>query len=236
MKWLKEEERRRRGDVFLNGVKVVEATKERETPSPGELHENSAKALAKFGLEPQTTLMKGYADLGLHAGEGKRGIDDLLARAMVRLHKLARKGRGAMPTYVEVLGAGVEELEKRGIKPAEKVIKRGGFRHDIYGRWLKKWAMERGFQVRFERTLGPKAFDFVYEDSDGQLHGMEICLSGGVKENTEALAKGASVGGIVAVIGLFEKKALLKSVEKAIKGDLFGEKVKCEFIGEYYPE
>ena len=48
--------------------------------------------------------------------------------------------------------------------------------------------------------------------------------------------KGAAVNGIVEVVGLFEKKKLMASVVKAVKGDLFGGKVKCELIGEYCPE
>jgi len=128
---MSEEQRRRRVRALLGGVTAVAGQRAVQEPKATELSPEAVAVLVKAGLEPDRTLLELYRDLNLHAAEGTAAREQLGARGMVRPHRLARKGRGGQPQVLEVLPAGVAELGKRGIKLAEKKLKRGGFKHDV---------------------------------------------------------------------------------------------------------
>lgn len=215
LRYMSEDERQRRLGVFMAGVKAIR-TPPKETPSPDALSATSLKVLVKAALEPGIRLLAIYESLGFHPAEGKRAVDDLVARGLVRVHRLVRQGRGAQPQVLEVLLKGVAELEKRGIVPALKKVKRGGFRHDVYARVIEQWARANGFvRMEFERTLGEKAFDLVMERGHqaGELVGVEIVLSGTAKWNAGQALKAASVEGVSEVIVACEDRKLMKGIE-----------------------
>ncbi len=236
MKFISEEERRRRVDALMHGVEAT-SVRNVERPVVNQLDQASLKVLTKFGLEPGTHLLEAYSALGLHPAEGKAAIDDLLARGFVKLHRLVRKGRGGQPTVVELLPAGKEELAKRGITLAEKKLKRGGFKHDVYGRYLEKWAKAQAFRYWFERTLGRKAFDFVHEDVDGNLRGIEICLTGSVEWTAQQTIKAAEVEGVVQVVVACEQKAFLKAIMEEVRKidalGLYRKKIEGKSLAEF---
>lgn len=228
--------------MLFSGVRAVRASAQEASPSRvSELPDSSLKVLVKAGLEPGIRLLGIYESLGMHPTEGKGAMDDVLARGMVRVHRLIRKGKGGQPCVVEVLPAGIAELAKRGIKPAEKKLKRGGFLHDVYARLVEKWAKRAGYrQVWFERTLGQKAFDLVMESVEGQLEGVEVCLTGTAKWNASQAVKAGCVEGVAKVIVACESVKLLKDVEEHL-GEMDGlglyeKKIELRLLSEYVTE
>lgn len=231
-----EEERKERVAGLLQGVQAVRAAVKEEV-SPGVLSDGALKVFVKAALEPGTQLLELYESQGLHAAQGKSAVEELVARGFVKVHRLVRKGSGALPQVLEVLQLGVDELAKRGIPCAEKRLKRGGFRHDVYARWLERWAKVQGVHYSFERVLGRKAFDFVSEDAQGVLRAIEICLSGSVRWNAEQAIKGAEVQGVAEVVVACERKefvmAILSEVKEIDALGLYRKKIVGKVLAEY---
>lgn len=239
MRYLTETERRRRVNVLLSQVTAVEVkpAAAQTTPAKNVLSPAAANVLIKCALEPATLLLQIYAALSLHAAEGKRAVDELLARGYVRTHRLARKGRGGQPTILEVRATGVAELARRGISPAKRLIARGGHLHDVYGRFIQAWLRAQGVtRMHFEKTLGEKAFDVLYEDASG-LHGVEICLSGTAEWTAAQMIKAASVAGVVDVVMACEKASFMKLVTAQLQQidalGLYRPKIKPMLLADY---
>ncbi len=224
--------------AFLSDVECVQHIEITQEAFQSELSDNAVKLVVLAGTIPGMPVLRMYRQLTLHPEEGTRAKDDLIARAMVREWKLSRKGSGGRPTVLELLEAGVNELKKRGIKPAEKMIKRGGWKHDFYARWIKRFEEKQGNRVRCEWTLGAKAFDLVSQTPDGKLNGIEICLSGSVSWNVEQAIKAASVDGVECVVLACEDKKLMKGISDELKRTLLfiREKIRIKWLGEYYPD
>jgi DNA-binding MarR family transcriptional regulator len=244
MKYLKEAERKQRAELFLSGVSAVYSCMnhdagKKEQRGMGALSPASLSVLTKVALEPLFSLSQVYKALGLHPAEGKRAVNDLEARNYVRLHRMPRKGRGGQPVIVEVLPLGADELKERGFALAQRRIKRGGFRHDWWGRQLELWARQFRYPYWFERTLGKKAFDFVY-DKDGKLYGIEISLSGSLALNASQAIKAAEVPGLAAVTIARERKPFLEQVLKEVKTldqlGLYTNKLQGKLLTEYYAD
>jgi hypothetical protein len=156
MKHLSENERMARNASFWSEVRAVKPCQKTDRASSTELSASSLNVLVKVALEPGIFLLAVYAALSMHPAEGRAAVNDLQARGMVKVHRLARKGRGGQPHVLEVLPPGRAELAKRGIAPAEQKVKRGRWLHDVYARYVERWARDQGFVVWFERTLGKK--------------------------------------------------------------------------------
>lgn len=242
MKFMDEVERLRRMRLLLDRVTARHA---QPVDSPAasktaELTPPAGNVLIKSALEPGTPLTSIYAALQLHAAEGKRAVDELLAAGYVRMHRIARKGRGGQPTVLEVLRAGMQELSKRGVAPAPRLIARGGFLHDVYGRFIHRWLHAQGVtRIQCERTLGEKAFDLLYEDAQG-LHGIEICLSGTAEWTAQQMLKAASVAGVVDVVMACEKQTFLKTANQKLEQidalGLYRPKIKPALLADYVPD
>jgi hypothetical protein len=200
-----------------------------------EVPEDVLKLLVKVALEPITQLTAAYADLGVHPARAKQALSYIEAEGLGRVHVLARKGRGGAPHGLEVLPKGKELLAKRGITPASKVIGRGGFAHDVYGRWLMAWASEHELSCEFECKLGEKVFDAVMRSRGGEIYGYEIVLSGSTKWNSHQAAKAAAVAGVVEVVVLAEHAKLLERLRKQLKGEVNIKNVRYAHLGEYSP-
>lgn len=215
-KFLDEQERARRTRAFMRSVHTKEQVMAKPVETP-ELAENSLKVLIKALLEPGLFLLAIYAALGLHPAEGKAAVTELIARGFARPHRFPRKGRGGQPQALEPLPKGIEELAKRGITPPPRKIARGGWKHDVFARWLENWARTRSFHHWFERRLGKKFFDFVYEDGAGELHGIEVCLSGTARWNAEQAFKAASVEGVARVVVACERQSFVDAITTELK-------------------
>lgn len=235
MRHFSEEHRRSGAEAFLSTVTAVQRIAE-SVPKSNELPKAAMSLLVKAALEPGTFLLDMYAALRLHAAEGKQAQEDLVARGLVRLHRLVRKGRGGQPQVMEVTREGVVVLKARGISPAERLLK-GGFKHSCYGALIGKWAATQSFIVFYERTIGVKCFDVVLQDKDGVLRGIEICLSGSAGWTAEQLMKAASVAGVVEVLTLCETQAFAKSVGLSFSMmdqlGLYKDKVKVGLLADY---
>ena len=221
MKHLSEQERLLRAQPFLSSVSasMPQAAKK---PSTNELSKRSLNVLIKAALEPGIWLLAIYTSLNLHPAEGQAAVKDLLARAMVRTHRLVRRGRGAMPQGLEVLVPGKNELAKRGVEPATRILK-GGFKHNVYGLLVEKSIKPTVRRFHFEYTLGAKTFDGVGEGHDGSLTGYEIVLSGTATPNADLALKGASVAGIEEVVLCCEDRKLMKNIDaKLLEIDALG--------------
>lgn len=215
MRHLNEQLRSERNRAFMARVSVL-AGPPSEPPKTSELSQRAVKVLVKAALEVDITLLAIYEALGFHPAEGKAAIDELLAKGCVQLHRLP-KGRGGQPTVVQILPPGRAELEKRGIVPAARKVKRGGFLHDVYARRIERWAKAEGHRYWFERKLGDKSFDFVYEDDGGKLRAIEICLTGSVEWTAQQMLKAAGVEGITQVICACARTAFLKSIKDQVR-------------------
>lgn len=214
MRYWTETQRRAGADAFLATVQATQKTAEQPMQSPS-LPDASLKLLIKAALEPGTYLLDMYRALGLHPAEGKGAQEDLIARGYARVHRLARKGRGGQPQVIEVTDEGAAVLADRGITPAGRLVK-GGFKHDCYARLIGRWAAAQKFRVAYERTLGGKTFDLTYEDEQGRLHGVEVCLTGSASWTAQQLQKAASVAGVLKVLAGCETQAFAKSVAQEL--------------------
>lgn len=213
MRFVVEQVRRERVQAFMGNVRATrQADKPASSPAANELCEYSLKVLIKATLEPGIWLLAIYESLALHPAEGKSAVNDLLARGLVRVHRFPRKGRGGQPQSLEVLALGIEELARRGITPPLRKIARGGWKHDVYARHLERWAKQQGFACSFERQFGSRFIDFVYEDSQGSLRTIEICLSSSPKWNAEAAIKAAELPGLAGIIVACEERDFLKAI------------------------
>lgn len=235
MKYISEELRRYNNARLLGSIVAVRGEQRAEPTAPG-LSDVCVKVLVKAALEPGIWQEPMCESLSLHPAEEKAAVDDLLARAMVKQHHLP-KGRGGQPVVLEVLPKGLEELAKRGITPTEKKLKRGGFLHDCYARYLEKWAHGMGYRWWFERVLDKKAFDFVYEDERGVLRAIEICLSGSAEWTAKQILKGAEVEGVAQVMVACERKpfvmAVMKEIQKIDALGLYRGKIVGKLLAEY---
>ena len=137
---------------------------------------------------------------------------------------------------VEVTELGEVETRRRGIVMAKPVLK-GGFKHDVYGRWVGKWAERKSYRHWFERTLGSKQCDFVYEEREGKLVVVEICLSGTAKWNAEQALKALLNDGISELIlGCETRKfgeEILKEFEDVDRVGLYRGRVRVCQLAEF---
>jgi hypothetical protein len=235
MRFITDEVRRERASVFLAGVQAVKRTVE-PCREKDVLSARALGLLVKAALEPGTTLLEMYRALGLSGGEGKSAQESLIARGLVRVRRLVRKGRGAQPQVLEITKCGKEVLGARGITPTPHVLK-GGFLHDCCGRGIARWCERRSYRYSFERTLGAKCFDVVYEDEGGLLHGVEVCLTGSATLNAEQLFKAGGVAGVVDVLGLCETAAFAKAIRvefaRIDQLGLYREKVRVGLLADF---
>jgi len=188
----------------------------RAEAAQGELSQGAVRLMIEAVLHPGEPLMELYTGLNLHPAEGKAALDELQARGFVWLHRLPRKGRGAWYVVPEVTARADGELRRRGIKRPEPVLK-GGFKHDVYGRWEGKWAAKRHFRHWYERTFGKKTFDFVYEQPNGKLVAVEDCLTGTAAFNAKQAMKGLENEGISQLVIACETRKFAQEVEGELK-------------------
>jgi hypothetical protein len=227
-----------RTEAFLANVAAFERSPARAQEARDQLSSGALGLLVRAAQHPGEFLVKLYKEVGLHPVQGKSSAEQLIARGLIKVHRLGREGRGARPMALEVLPRGLEELRQRGLEGAQRLLKRGGWKHDVYARWMVSWARGQSFQVWLERQLGPKAFDVVYEAKE-ELIGLEICLTGSVAWNVQQLEKAASVEGVSKVVAVSDDAALLEGLEKRFptrkQGQLFECKVLCRHVGAYAP-
>ncbi len=222
-------------DMFLASVEALKPDV-KSKPEPGELSGLAVKLAVKLAIEPDKPLTQVYSDVGFHPSTGKAALDELLARGFARVHRIPRKGRGGQYAVVEITQQADGELEKRGIRRPAAVLK-GGFKHDVYGRWLGRWATKRHYRHWWERTLGKKTFDFVYELPDGNLIAVEVCLSGSAKLNAQQALKGLQNEGITElVMGCETRKfadAIMKQLEELDNLGLYRSRVRACQLTEF---
>lgn len=220
---------------FLDSILALKPLVEKK-PEPGELSDISVQLLIKLTLEPDKFITEAYEDMGQHPSIGKAALDELLARGFARGHRIPRKGRGNQYLAVEITERADGELEKRGIKRPSPVLK-GGFKHDLYGRRLGRWVSKKHFRHWYERTFGKKTFDVVYENPDGKLTAVEICLSGTSKWNAQQALKGLENEGIELVLACETKKfadAIMSELERLDKLGLYRSRVRACQLAEFF--
>ena len=222
-------------EMFLDSVVALKPLARRR-PEPGELSEIAVKLLIKLAVEPHKFLTEVYSDLAFHPSTGKAALDELLARGFAKIHRIPRKGRGSQYAVVQITEHADGELGKRGITRPKPVLK-GGFKHDVYGRRLGRWATKGHYRHWWERTLGKKTFDFVYELPGGNLVAVEVCLSGSAKLNAEQALKGLENEGIKELILACETKkfadAIMKELEKLDMLGLYRGRVRVCQLAEF---
>lgn len=197
---------------FLADVEAVYRTHASEREVQVRMSEDALKLLIKASQEPEQRLLDLYQDLGLHPARAKRAMSEIETGGLGRVHVLARKGRGGSPRGLEVLARGVALLGTHGITPAEKLVSRGGWKHDVYARWIARWAHAQGRSCRFEEKAGQKVFDLLTRDRAGVLVGYEVMLSGSVAWNAEQAAKAVGVAGLAQVVLAGEDLRLLEKI------------------------
>jgi hypothetical protein len=215
MRRFREEERRRSAQRLLAQV-CADVLAEKPKPEAGEVSATAKNVLAVAAVEVGKPLTRLYQDLSLHPAEGKAALDELQARGLVRLHSLARTGRGGQPTTVEVLARADEELAKMGVTRPKPVLK-GGFLHDVYGRRLAQWAKARGYQHWLERTLGKKCYDVLYKLEDGLLVAIEVCVSRTAHWHAEQALKALENEGVAEVVLACHTKKLAQEILRELK-------------------
>jgi cation transport ATPase len=94
----------------------------------------------------------------------------------------------------------------------------------------------RGYRHWFERTLGRKTFDFVYEEG-GELVAIEIVLSGSPRWNAAQALKGLENEGICRLIIAGDTRKKLTEIGKALKNldsfQAYGDRVEVCHLAEY---
>ena len=237
MKYLTEEERRRRAKPFLESVIAIRPVREMpKTRMVDQLSEDSLMLLIEAAKHPTKTLTELYAGAGLHASFGGTVKDDLRAREMVFQHEHARKGQGGQSFVLEVLEAGREELAKHDICPVDKLVGRGSFMHDVYARYVGKYEEAQGNRVSYGKWFGGKEFD-VFSEGDEAIKCYEIVLSGAAKWNASQAMKAASVKGVASVTVACKSTRLLNEIKKRLReaeGDEEAKKkIECVLLADF---
>jgi len=211
------------------------------------LSQAASKLLLSAGMQPSHLLTEHYALADVHPAVGRSALNMLLAHGLVLQHRVPRQSRGAQPILLEVTEAGWRELRQRGLEKPGQAIGRGGFLHDVYGRWIAAWARAQGYRCSFERQLGEKNFDVVCETSGGGLVGVEVCCSGSIDVNVQQALKAAHVAGICEIMLVFHNTGLMQKVQRRLhnacavdKGAMLVEPVpsaiRCLHVEMFFPK
>lgn len=233
----KEKERQDRNCGLLQKInvsyKVKASGKELETS----LSEDARRILTKACLEPMQPLNILYSSLQIHSTKAARCVDELQAKALIRIHRVCRDGKGGTPKVIEITTEGFTELGKMGFSPNPIYYSgRGSFIHRLYSVWVAHWARGRGFSSEFEKELVEKIFDVLLQDKRGKVIGVEICLTGSKEYNLQQAMKALAVQGIDGLWLCFEEKELLKKVKVELRTVLeCGNRVEIKPISEFYP-
>ncbi len=227
LSWLPLDKKERMADKFRG-------KEPRQKKDGDEFESLCLKILIKAACEVGIFLTDIYSSMNCYPDIGRKAVDELIAKAMVREHKVPRSGRGRQPSVLEVMTAGEALLLKKGIKPEVRRLK-GGFLHDLFGRWICRHAEKEGCSWRTEYTLGEKTFDVGVFDDDGKIYAFEIVLSGSVSWNLRQTAKAGSVVGIEQLIIVSDNKEFLLKISKEVEALECSEKIVCEYVGVYAP-
>jgi hypothetical protein len=199
--------------IHKASVPTVSSDDSTAESAPSGLSKSAVKLLVHAANVLLCFISKRYEDLGFVLAEGTAALKELVAGGYVRLRRIPRLGRGAPYQAMEVLKAGKTLLEEMGIQLEARVSK-GDFLHDLYCRWIGRWAELNQFRYRFEQGWGNKFFDLGLESPTGEIIGVEVVLSGSVSWNMAQLVKAMSVVGLTAVYVVCEDKRLKERLEK----------------------
>lgn len=203
-------------------------------PKPDELTEDAVGLLVRASQSPDRTLTQLYDGAGLSGEGGKRALQHLINRGLVKVLTVCKKGRGGHPRVLEITKDGMEELKKRGIAWPKKWVGRGSWKHSyIYPRWILQWAKSLGYRCEFEKWMGEKAFDVVYVDHNNDLVGIEIALTGTALHNAKEAVRGASIRGVKRVEVACESRGFCKAIMVEVSGMDVPEAVKRKIIGKH---
>lgn len=238
MRHLSDQNRTARAEQFLATVSAelhVPAA-----PKPDELPPLALRILVRAALAFGIFLTALYTDLNISPTAGKRAVDLLIARNLIRLVPVSRKGRGGRPVIIAILLAGKAELDQRGIEIDRGPLK-GGAKHSFFGLSAGRRCKAQGFPYWYERTLNDgatsKQFDLVFQDAAGSLRAIEVITSGSPKHNAEGILRGASIPGIAEVIYACETKKAIDAIRGEIQEidalGLYRGKTTGQLVGEY---
>jgi len=82
----------------------------------------------------------------------------------------------------------------------------------VYARHLESWARRQGFICWFEKQFGQRFIDFVYQDAQGELRAVEICLTSSAKWNAQQAISAAEIPGLAQIVVACEDREFLKSI------------------------
>jgi len=207
-----------------------------EAPAPDALGAGERALLCIAAISLGDEVMGIYRKAGLSPTQGKAAMENLVAKGLIRVHRLPRAGRGAPWKTIEVLPAADVELAKAGLKRKEPPLK-GSWLHSLYGYYVGRWAEGQGFKsVQFEKTYGPKTFDLAWQNAGGEIETVEICLTGAPQRTAEQLQTSASNKGIARIFAFVEnRKSLDQTREALIQQDRDGicrDRMDFRLIGE----
>ena len=155
---------------------------------------------------------------------------------MVKIHKLPRISRGGQYTVLEILPGADEELKKVGLMRPTLRLK-GSWLHSLYGDYLYRWCEQNKYSAEYEKTLGKKTFDLVYRKPNGDMGGIEICLTGTSERTVSQLIKGLENEGINELFAVFENKKLLNLTQKELKNingkKIISNRLHCRLVAEF---
>ena len=230
-------ERTRATIKFLGSVEATKAERpDSHKAEKVDLREGARRLLERATLEPQEPLTSHYGAAGLTAAKGREALDDLLGKGYVRLHHVSPRGRGGRVTLVEVLEAANSLIVKLGLQRRGRLLK-GGWLHDVVGRYLENWTRARGLTHSFERTYGTKTYDMVHEE-DGQLVAWEVCVSGTANWNAAQALKGLENEGIrelrIVCRDVKSEQQIQKAIGEQDPHGIYSDRVKTWVIGDLF--
>lgn len=234
---IQEQDRQQRLARFMANVTAfVDIPKPRSDRPMARISQEALKLLISANDHPATMKLDHYAQNDIHVAHGRRAIEELLAKKMIRTVALVREGRGARPEVIQLLEAGKAELSERGIEIVKQVVTRGSWEHDVYCRIIGKLLARDGFKVSFERWFGNKAFD-VLGEKDGEFIGYEAVCSGSSEWNARQGLRGATVPGLSRVVVACKSREAMGQIQKVLKADdelgIFQGKIEVRFLGEF---
>lgn len=198
---------------------------------------NALQLLVKFGTEPGTPLLVAYNAFDMNATQGKNAVANLEALGLAKKITLPRVGKGRGTQTLIPTQSGRNELVKRGIQPAIPLIPKGGAVHDIVARWLKQKRPDQN--LKFEVLLGTKSFDALGRDTEGNLYGYEILMSGTNEWNAKQTIKACNVVGVQRVTNIVKHKKMKEGIQKKLgvldPNGVWREKLEWILAGELNP-
>ena len=247
---LTEEERLSIVSPFLNSITAIKYVeyglpvnilpKQTLIPQPNvpEPDSKEIQMLTMAAMDKPQQLCKIYDLLGVNRRDGRKIVDNLELKGLLRIHTFSTGKVGGQVSYPEVMDIGWQVLETKGfVKPLP--LTGGGFLHNLCAKLVTAAEKAQGRNVRYEVDIYGKRLDVESRDGKtGERTFFNIGISSPDREadSIDAIVKmPVLTGNKFVFVGL--DNAFVKQVKDALKAKGWKKevinKLEMRVIGDY---